>query len=137
MGWRRYEIVRTLPDSVMVHRVGTSRWRWRANWVAARHIQRRISVGGDLDYEVREIAPRVQPDYWPRLQVLQASRWYPIPTAMVTSGSVVVHTSVGISRWHALGRAVRWAQPRSVDQVQIARWSGEHSRVPTDSEQKQ
>lgn len=49
----------------------------------------------------------------------------PLPYAHVTAGSLVVHVSFGITRWHALGRAVRWAKADGCDSPQIHVWHGE------------
>lgn len=56
------------------------------------------------------------------LDVLVARRPFP-PYATVLDGSTAVHHSWGITRWHALGRAARWAhrQPGPV-KVTVARW---------------
>lgn len=46
-----------------------------------------------------------------------------LPVARVTEGSAVRHISWGITRWHALGRAARWARHRSGEQVRVGKWT--------------
>lgn len=130
--WKRYAVIHTRADnSPFTDRIGTYPTRWLANWAAAHRIQRALNTDYTTPtYVVRELSPRTQPTYWPALQANQAHRWYPIPSAHVTAGSEIVHTSLGFTRWHALGRAGRWAKPRSQQQVQIARWSDEPTFAP-------
>lgn len=133
MQWERYELRRSERDSFLDdsctagHRIGTYPTRWLANFSAARRIQASF-VGGSptVQYVVREIPPRVAPRYWPELTVLRAPRWRPVPSASVlATGSGYVHTSIGFTRWHALGRACRWANRRSERPVGVGRWAGE------------
>lgn len=137
--WNRYEVVRLVPDQ---NRRGVTRssrsavypFRWMAERKAWRTAARLDGVGGEVKFVVREIPPEKPPTYWPALQVNQASRWYQMPPgAHVTAGSVVVHTSFGFTRWHALGRACKWAKPRSAEFVRVARWSDERTYVPADN----
>lgn len=65
-----------------------------------------------------------------KLDVLVA--WSPFrPYASVLDGSTVVHHSWGITRWHALGRAARWArlQPGPT-RVTVARWAPDWDGEP-------
>lgn len=44
--------------------------------------------------------------------------------AHVDAGSLVIHTSFGITRWHALGRAAKWAQKHGADgSLRVSRWT--------------
>lgn len=136
--WERYEVVRVVADqnrrgATISRRTATYPFRWMAERQAWRSEAKHAGIGGEVTFIVQEITPEVPPAYWPALQVNQASRWYQMPpSAHVTSGSVVVHTSIGITRWHALGRACRWAKPRSVEFVRVSRWSDESRFFPAD-----
>lgn len=59
---------------------------------------------------------------YPLLQILEGRHvWRP---ALVMSGSVVIHFCYGITRWHALGRAARWANHRAgAGRVSVSRWA--------------
>lgn len=129
--WKRYEVLHIRTDSPFQDRHGAYPTRWLANWAAARHIQRALATDYiEPTYAVREIQPRTRPPYWDLLQVNQARHWYQLPSAQVTAGSEIVHTSLGFTRWHALGRACHWAKPRSRQQVRLIRWSDEPAFVP-------
>lgn len=134
--WDRFEVIRLVADQNRRGVTHSSRsaaypFRWMAERKAWRTAAQLDGVGGEVKFVVREVLREKPPTYWPALQVNQVPRWWP-PCAHVTSGSVVVHTSIGFTRWHALGRACRWAKPRSAELVVVARWSGERSFVPTD-----
>lgn len=45
-----------------------------------------------------------------------------IPAAYVTEGSVIQKTFFGITRWHALGRAAKWARKRASRCVYVRKW---------------
>lgn len=47
----------------------------------------------------------------------------PLPCAHVLNGSAVVHVSLGITRWHALGRAARWARANATRFVYVTKWA--------------
>lgn len=132
MRWNRYEVIISLNDGAFRTRVRYYPTRWLATWAAARRIQRSLTAPGmnAITYEVREIAPKSTPSHWRELSVLQTPHRYSLPLASVTAGSTVVHTSIGMTRWHALGRACKWAKPRSRELVRVSRWSGERSYVP-------
>ncbi|TXI51941.1 hypothetical protein [Mycolicibacterium mageritense] len=136
--WDRYEVVRLTADqnrrgSTISRRDAAYPFRWMADRKAWRSEAKHAGIGGEVRYVVREITPEIPPKYWPALQVNQASRWYQMPpSAHVTSGSVIVHTSIGITRWHALGRACKWAKPRSLEFVRVSRWSDERRFFPSD-----
>ena len=61
--------------------------------------------------------------HWAQLTVVEAAPGLKLPYAHVQAGSTVVHVSWGISRWHALGRAARWARDHSGLQPRVARWA--------------
>lgn len=133
MRWNRYEVIRYNPDSRIPYRQGAYPIRWVATWVAARRIQATLTAG-DMRYEVREKEPAVRPgQWWYELNVLQSPRWHLIPSASVMAGSTVVHLSIGITRWHALGRACKWAKPRSRQNVRVSKWANEHTHVTEDA----
>lgn len=49
-----------------------------------------------------------------------------VPTVRVASGPVHLRTVVGLTRWHALGRAARWAQRHGGDGwLRVSRWVGD------------
>ncbi|WP_141717828.1 hypothetical protein [Nocardia altamirensis] len=65
-----------------------------------------------------------QPRY-EQLAVLEGRQaWLSPWLATVLSGSVPVHMSWGLTRWHALGRAARWARGRA-DHVFVSGWGGD------------
>jgi hypothetical protein len=64
------------------------------------------------------------------LQVIQSRGLLPI--AHVTNGSVVVHVSLGITRWHALGRASRWARAHASRFVYVQKWADDYPHRPVD-----
>lgn len=135
MRWKRYEVVRMVPDErrpglTHDHRTAAFPARWMAEWRAWRSTAKLERLDIESKFAVREIPPKKTPKYWGALQVNQAARWYPVPSASVTAGSEVVHISIGISRWHALGRACRWAKPRSREFVRVSRCVGERTYVP-------
>lgn len=134
MRWSRYEVTKIRPDSPITYREGAYPTRWLANWAAARRIQRCMAIDDDTRYAVYEKDPAVKPgDWWHELRVLQASRHHPIPSASVMAGSTVVHLCLGITRWHALGRACKWAKPRSRQSVRVSRWGDEPTIVPDET----
>ena len=59
--------------------------------------------------------------------VIETSRVFPKlvpPYAHVDAGSLVIHTSFGFTRWHALGRAVKWARKHGADgTLRVGRWA--------------
>lgn len=47
-----------------------------------------------------------------------------LPYAHVLYGSIVGKTLHGFTRWHALGRAAKWAQRNGADgSLRVSRWS--------------
>jgi len=46
-----------------------------------------------------------------------------IPGAFVAEGSVIIKTFIGVTRWHALGRAAKWARKRASRFVYVKKWS--------------
>lgn len=58
------------------------------------------------------------------ISIIEAPKRNFYPVAHVTYGSVIIHVSWGITRWHALGRAARWAREHCPDeQIRVARWA--------------
>ncbi|MGI6797719.1 hypothetical protein [Gordonia sihwensis] len=135
----RYELMRTADeydehlgrDVERTWHAGTYRWKWHAEWKAGRRSSAAATFGGGgARYWVRPEPPAVVPDAWESLTIIQSSSRLN-PSATVTAGSTVVCYRLGITRWHALGRAARWAKPRSRQQVRISNWQGEPRPEPS------
>lgn len=56
------------------------------------------------------------------LYIIQSSRWW-LPMASVEAGSTHIKGFVGITRWHALGRAAKWARRRATRFVYVQKWA--------------
>lgn len=56
------------------------------------------------------------------LYIIQNRRWW-IPAASVMAGSVHIKGFLGITRWHALGRAARWARQNASQFVYVQKWA--------------
>lgn len=137
MRWNRYEVVETRPNTQVTFNARSYPTRWLATWAAARRIQQNLVADSDRTFEVREKEPAVRKgEWWYELSVLQAPGWRPIPTASVMAGSTVIHLTFGLTRWHALGRASKWANPRSRQQVRVSRWGNARTFVPEEPDQK-
>lgn len=75
----------------------------------------RLSGAGRESYAVNRFEEAI---------VIEGQHWW-LPHATVMQGSVVVRDVWGLSRWHALGRAIAWAR-RNAKAVRLTRWAESH-----------